>query len=60
MGEGMLRPRLLALELERAPRGALRLAEQLTFLVRESGHAVHIRKVGVVLEHLERRAQHSR
>src|SRR5580658_11341371 len=42
MGEGMLRPRFLALELERAPRRALRRAEQLTFLIGESGHAVHI------------------
>jgi hypothetical protein len=60
MGESVLRPGLLALELEGSPGRALRLARQMTFLVSKGGHAVRVCDVGVVLEHLERRAQHGR
>ena len=54
MREGVLRPGLLALELQGAPGRALGLVLQMTFLVGKGGHAVRIGDVGVVLEHLER------
>ena len=58
--ERMLRPRFLALESERRARRLLGLVEQVTLLVGEGRHAVHVGNIRVLAEHLEDGAQHGR
>ena len=56
--ERMLRPRLLAPALERRECRALGVIQQMTLLVSEGRHAVRIRHIAVLPEHLEHGAQH--
>ena len=60
VGQGVLRPRLLAPHLKRAARRLLRLIEQMTLLIGKGGHPVHVGDIGIAFHHFQGDAKHGR